>query len=80
MAAWRPWSISGEMDGAAMDSASERGCESGWESDSSMPGLVSDNESPSDSSADDDENARESAGDPTVEQRWSRCALNVPSY
>ena len=28
MAAWRPWSISGgAMDGAAMDSASERGCE-----------------------------------------------------
>ena len=55
MAAWRPWSISGEMDGAAMDRASERGCESGWESDSSMPGLVSDNESPSDSSADEPE-------------------------
>ena len=46
------------MDGAAMDSASERGCEceSGCESDSSMPGLVSSNsESPSDSSGDEPE-------------------------
>ena len=55
MAAWRPWSISGAMDGAAMDSASERGCESGWECDSSMPGLVTDSESLSDSSADEPE-------------------------
>ena len=59
MAAWRPWSISGgAMDGAAMDSASERGCEceSGCETDSSMPDLVSSNsESPSDSSGDEPE-------------------------
>jgi hypothetical protein len=46
------------MDGAAMDSASERGCEceSGCETDSSMPDLVSSNsESPSDSSGDEPE-------------------------
>ena len=57
MAAWRPWSISGgAMDGGAMDSASERGCESGCETDSSMPDLVSSNsESPSDSSGDEPE-------------------------
>ena len=56
MAAWRPWSISGgAMDGGAMDSASERGCESGCETDSSMPDLVSNSESPSDSSGDEPE-------------------------
>ena len=70
---WRSWPISATaMDSGAMDSASEREYESDCESDSSMPGLVTDSESEdlsSDSSADELELEQEPEPEPKQEPK-----------